>query len=636
LKGLVSTPAMARMSVAEAVTNMMGCRVTALTDAKCSANWMWAAKLPCEGAAMYDACDAMAAFMIAVGVAVDGGKDSLSMAAKAPDGEMVKAPGTLVISLYCPCPDVRRKITPDIKAAGASALVAIHLGVKAPAATAAAAGAAGDAISSPPYRLGGSALAQCFGQVGGAGEVPDCDDPAALAAGFATVQSMLDEDGLLLAGHDRSDGGTLVAALEMAFAGNCGLDLNIPAGDGVTPLAALFAEEAGYLVEVAHGNVDVVLARLAAAGLDARRIGFTTASPVVTVSVNGVRVLTSSTPALRDVWEATGFELERLQCDPACVASEQATLAKRRAPPFHLTFTPAATPAAALAREPTARPRVAILREEGTNGDREMGAAFFAAGFDVWDVTMSDLLAGRAAINSAFRGLVFPGGFSYADVLDSAKGWAGVIRYHPALLAQFTAFYRRSDTFSLGVCNGCQLSALLGWVPFGPLGAVDGVAVTETTQPRFVHNASGRFESRFSTVRITDSPAIMFKGMAGSVLGVWVAHGEGRAHFADPAVLAKVMESGMVPLQYVDDDGAPTEVYPFNPNGSPHGIAGLVTPDGRHLAVMPHPERVHTLWQWPWMPTAWSGRDGLPVSPWMRMFQNAREWCEATATGAGC
>jgi phosphoribosylformylglycinamidine synthase len=262
------------------------------------------------------------------------------------------------------------------------------------------------------------------------------------------------------------------------------------------------------------------------------------------------------------------------------------------------------------------RPKVAILREEGSNGDREMASAFAAAGFEPWDVTMTDIMEGRASL-AGFRGAVFVGGFSYADVLDSAKGWAGAIRFNPRLHEEFKAFRARTDTFSLGICNGCQLMALLGWVPW------EGIA--GQMQPRFVYNRSGRFESRFSTVRIEKSPSIMLQGMEGSVLGVWVAHGEGRMYFPDPALRERVLGEGLAPVLYTDDAGAPTEAYPFNPNGSPGGITALCSPDGRHLAMMPHPERAFRLWQWPWVPESWSA---LPASPWMRMFENARTWCE--------
>jgi phosphoribosylformylglycinamidine synthase len=260
---------------------------------------------------------------------------------------------------------------------------------------------------------------------------------------------------------------------------------------------------------------------------------------------------------------------------------------------------------------------VAIIRQEGSNGDREMIAAFLAAGLDVWDVTVSDMVSGRTTLDQ-FRGIVFVGGFSYADVLDSGKGWAGVIKFNKNVYEQFQNFRSRTDTFSLGVCNGCQLMALLGWIP-----SSDGLP--EERQPRFLHNASGRFESRFSSVLIQPSPAVLFKGMVGSSLGVWVAHGEGRAHFPDISIRDMVMENNLAPLRYVNDTNEVTEEYPFNPNGSPMGVAALCSPDGRHLAMMPHPERVFTKWQWPWTPNDWKN---LKAGPWLRMFQNARLFCD--------
>nr|ACF79363.1 unknown [Zea mays] len=253
-----------------------------------------------------------------------------------------------------------------------------------------------------------------------------------------------------------------------------------------------------------------------------------------------------------------------------------------------------------------------------------MAAAFHAAGFEPWDITMSDLLAGKSSLKE-FRGIAFVGGFSYADVLDSAKGWAASIRFNQPLIQQFQDFYHRPDTFSLGVCNGCQLMALLGWVPGSGVGGSLGTG-GDMSQPRFIHNESGRFECRFTSVSIGDSPAIMFKGMEGSTLGVWSAHGEGRAFFPDENVLATVVKSNLAPVRYCDDSNNITETYPFNPNGSPLGIAALCSPDGRHLAMMPHPERCFMMWQYPWYPKEWQVEKSGP-SPWLRMFQNAREWC---------
>ena len=374
LKGLVSPAAMARMSVGEAITGLAAARITSLSEAKCSANWMWAAKLPHEGAALYDAATAMADFMIATGVAVDGGKDSLSMAAKAPDGELVKAPGTLVISLYAPCPDVRLTLTPDCKGAAlrsgaaASATTLLHIDGGRGATT---------------CRVGGSSLAQVFGAVGDVSQVPDCEDPATLVAAFNTIQSLLGAPSLRLrALHDVSDGGRLIAALEMAFAGNCGLALDVPAPAHVHPLSALFSEELGWVAEVDNDVVDAVRAVFKTAGVLTSVMGCTLPRDEVTIAVNGAACCApTSMTALRDVWEATSFQLERLQANPVCIAEEEAGMKTRTSPPYALSFVPSVTAPERL--NAVNKPRVAVIREEGSNGDREMAACLMAAGFEV-------------------------------------------------------------------------------------------------------------------------------------------------------------------------------------------------------------------------------------------------------------
>jgi phosphoribosylformylglycinamidine synthase len=597
IKGLVDTAAMARLSLGEALTNLVWAPVSALEDVRCSANWMWAAKLPGEGAALYDAAAAMRDMMIELGIAVDGGKDSISMAALAPgaDGadETVKAPGSLVISAYVTCPDITKTVTPDLKLPGNGRLLFVDL-------------------SGGDYRLGGSALAQVYGQVGDAS--PDVEDAGLLKRAFAAVQKLIAAS-RVSAGHDRSDGGLVTTLLEMAFAGNCGLEVDLRVSDTEDPLAFLFSEGLGLVLEVSSENEAYALSTLVNAHVPCAVIGETTRGEDVKIRFNGVEVLAEDVRALRDAWEETSFQLDRLQANPACVQEEQSGLRQRRGPDFQVRFTPKATPSSVM-NSPTKIP-VAILREEGSNGDREMASAFYAAGFEPWDVAMSDLLSGRVEL-SRFRGIVTVGGFSYADVLDSAKGWAGAIRFNRSLWQQFQAFYERPDSFSLGVCNGCQLLALLGWVPWQ--------GIPDAQQPRFVQNASGRFESRFVALEIRNSPAIMLRGMEGSTLGIWVAHGEGRALFPDVGILDRVEDEGLAPLRYVDDDGRVTEAYPFNPNGSPRGIAGLCSPDGRHLVMMPHPERSFLKWQWGWMPE--SLKRDLEASPWLRIFQNAREWCE--------
>jgi len=591
IKGLLDPTAMARLSVGEALTNLVWAPVTALEDIRCSANWMWAAKLPGEGAALHDAAEAMCDMMTTLGIAVDGGKDSISMAALAPDGETVKTPGTLVISAYCTCPDITRTVTPDLELPDRGRLLYVDFGVG-------------------RNRLGGSALAHVWGQIGD--DCPDVDDVELVGRAFDAVQTLIAE-GMIAAGHDRSDGGLVTTLLEMAFAGNCGFDVELPASDD--PLAALFAEELGLVLEVDEDDLDDALALFLGNDVPCIAIGRTLAEPRVWIGVGGGAVLDEDMRALRDLWEWTSFQLDRRQADPGCVAEEQSGLAHRRAPSWGLGFDPEPTPAEVMCRAEMIP--VAILREEGSNGDREMAAAFHAAGFEPWDVTMSDLLAGRIDLDR-FRGLAAVGGFSYADVLDSAKGWAGTIRFNDGLRRQFEGFAARPDTFSLGVCNGCQLLALLGLVPWRGL--------ADPIQPRFVRNASGRFESRFVTVKIEPSPAVLLDGMAGSTLGIWVQHGEGRALFPDRAVLDRVLADGLAPVRFADDEGRITESYPFNPNGSPEGIAALCSSDGRHLAIMPHPERCFLKWQWGWMPSQW--RRDLKTSPWLRLFQNARIWCE--------
>jgi len=603
IKGLLSPPAMARMCVGEALTNLVWALTSGLEDVKCSGNWMWAAKLPGEGNALYEAAGALSGILLQLGIAIDGGKDSLSMAAIAPQPgggeEIVKAPGSLVVSAYVTCPDITKTVTPDLKLPGSGRLLYVDLG-------------------DGKQRLGGSALAQVFEQVGD--ESPDIEDVGMLGRAFSVVQQLID-DGLVCAGHDRSDGGLITTLLEMAFAGNCGIDVAMPveqpaaSESAADAVAALFSEELGLVMEIDPGNEARILDAFRRAEVPCLPIGSTTEEPMVRVLLGGQEVLNEEMRELRDLWEETSFEIDNLQANPECVAQERDGLRNRTRPPYQLAYAPEATAPAIL--EASDKIPVAIVREEGSNGDREMASAFFAAGFEPWDVAMSDLQAARIDLER-FRGVAFVGGFSYADVLDSAKGWAGVIRFHEGVNQQFKRFYERPDTFSLGVCNGCQLHALLGWVPWR--------GIPDELQPRFIRNASDRFESRFATVEIRESPAVMLRGMQGSTLGIWVQHGEGRAFFPDEDVLGRVEQERLAPIRFVDDDGYVTKGYPFNPNGSTHGIAALCSPDGRHLAMMPHPERTFLKWQWGWMPEDW--KRSLDASPWLKMFQNAREWCE--------
>ena len=443
VKGLISPQAMARMSVGEALTNIVWANVSSLEDIKCSGNWMWAAKLPGEGAMLYDAAIALRDILTGLGIAIDGGKDSLSMAAKVIEksgkAEIVKAPGSLVISAYAPCPDITKVITPDIKQPGESMLMYIDLG-------------------RGKNRMGGTALAHVYGQIGN--ESPDIEDPQELKQAFNAVQQLIAGD-LILSGHDRSDGGLITTLLEMAFGGNCGIDIQLQ-GQGDL-LALLFSEELGLVFEFLPEQKDRIENTLREYHIPYQEIGKTKKEKEIAVSIDGKTVLHEDMRVLRAVWEETSYHLDRLQANPDCVEEERKASLDRKGPAYTLTFSPQKTSQSLLAQ--AVKPKVAVLREEGSNGDREMTSAFHAAGFEVWDITMTDLIEGKITMDR-FRGVAFVGGFSYADVLDSAKGWAGVIRFHKNLYDQFQRFYERPDTFSLGVCNGCQLMALLGWVPW--------------------------------------------------------------------------------------------------------------------------------------------------------------------------
>jgi phosphoribosylformylglycinamidine synthase len=611
IKTLVDPEAGARMSVAEGVTNMMFARISRLENVKCSANWMWAAKLPGESSNLYAAAVAMRNIMLGLGIAVDGGKDSLSMAAKVGD-ELVKSPGELTVSCYADMPDVTKVVTPDIKYAGESTLWFID-------------------IAAGKERLGGSALAQVFKQIGN--ESPDVSDIELLKNTFNAVQEGIDK-GIISAGHDRSDGGLITCVLEMLFAGNAGLRANVRTKND---MAFWFNEEVGVVLEIPHKEKDAFQTLLKKYSLQdvATSLGETILEKQVEIQNGDAVVLQEELLRLRSWWEETSHALNALQTNKEAAAQEKENTYDVQAPHYSVkklggdsktylwgTFRvnqkhPLVQLFNGSGIGRGAAHKVAIIREEGSNGDREMAAAFLEAGFEPWDVHMSDLEAGRVTL-ADFRGVAFVGGFSYADTLGSAKGWASKIRFNENLSKEFDAFYARKDTFSLGVCNGCQLMGLLGWVPWKGL--------SDEAQPRFVRNQSGRFESRWISVRIEKSPSIMLGGLAGSHLGAWVAHGEGRLEVPSDATMREIEMKKLVPVVYTDDTGNPTEKYPFNPNGSPMGIAGLCSKDGRHLAMMPHPERTFLKWQWPYMSE--ENNKEWSESPWLQMFKAAKDWCD--------
>lgn len=620
-KGLINAAAGARMSVAEAISNLAFVRISELADVKCSGNWMWAAKLPGEGAKMYDACVAMCDLMGVLRIAVDGGKDSLSMAARV-GSETVKSPGTLVISTYVQCPDVRERCTPDLKApqrGRTGALVWVNIeGV---------------------FRLGGSVLAQAYAQQGD--DVPDIANAETLRRAFNVTQTLLAQH-KVLAGHDCSDGGLVVCVLEMAFAGLCGLDVDLAPVKKALPaeafhsnghtdagLAMLFAEECGWLLEVEEADLQDVLTQFGEQQVPAYHIGRSVGRGMraeVNIRCGPQDLLHGMTLDYFLQWERTSYELEKLQIPVKCAEEEFETYQFRTGPRYAFVHKPTAVATVERPLAAVVQPRVAVIREEGTNGDREMIATLLHAQFEVHDVTMADLLAGRTTLDR-YRGVVFPGGFSYADTLGSAKGWAASIMYSSTLAPQFAQFRARSDTFSLGVCNGCQLMCLLGWVgeKRGPAPAVG--EVLEVPDVALLENRSNRFECRWVTVQVPENRSIMLGALAGSSLGVWIAHGEGRFSIQTEEMLDQMYDDGVVAMRYVDDHGEPTEIYPMNPNGSPDGLAALCSRDGRHLALMPHPERCSQMWQWPYVEAGFEPA----ASPWQCMFDEAYAWCVKTA-----
>lgn len=598
VKWIVSPDASVRLAVSEALTNLVWAQVHGFEGISLLANWGIAASEPGEGARLYQANSALNALLGDLGISINGGKDSMSMAARVTRQGMkqsVRVPGTLVVTAYAACTDITKTVTPDIKQPGQSRLLFIDL-------------------SGGKSRLGGSALAQVYSQLDN--EAPDVDDPQLLQRGFEAIQDMIKRR-LIAAGHDRSDGGLIACLLEMAFAGDCGLDISFVAPRFVTDaLHYFFSEEPGLVIEYMPHHGRAVWQTLQEHGLREHciAIGRTCVEKTIKVRYGGQVVLSEPMVNLRDVWQETSYRLERLQSNPKCAEAERQANHDSQGLRFNLTFLPESNPKGNTSA--ARKPKVAILREEGTNGDREMAAAFFLAGLEPWDVTMTDLAEGRISLE-AFRGLAFCGGFSYGDVLDAGKGWAGMIRFNTRVSQEFDAFYNRPDTFSLGVCNGCQVMALLGWVPRQQIDSV--------RQPRFVFNDSAMFESRFVAVKVLPSPSILLSGMENSVLGIWVAHGEGRFYCVDEATLREIRDCDLAPLRFVDSAGMITECYPSNPNGSSLGIAALCSTDGRHLAMMPHPERVFLRWQWPYWPKEW---EGIETSPWLRLFQNARKWCE--------
>ena len=589
---LLDAPASARMAVAEALTNILAADIGALGDVKLSANWMAACGEPGEDADLYAAVRAVGEELCpALGVSIPVGKDSLSMrTAWREDGaeRRVIAPVSLIVSAFAPVRDVRRTLTPQLECGDEpTTLLLVDLGTG-------------------RQPLGGSALAQVHGAAGG--EAADLRDAPALRR-FAGFMAALRERDLALAYHDRSDGGLAVTLVEMAFAGHCGLRIELEAARG-TALRQLFSEECGVVLQVATRRVHEVWQLLTDARLleRARVIGAPQAERVVEIRV-GDTVLREPLRELRAAWSATSHRMRRLRDDPECADEEYAAQTDDADRGLHWqpSFDVDADVAAPfIARG--ARPRVAVLREQGVNSQVEMAAVLERAGFDAIDVHMSDLLAGAGL--AEYRGLVACGGFSYGDVLGAGAGWASSVLFHERTRAEFRRFFERADTFSLGVCNGCQMMARLRDLIPGA-----------DHWPLFLRNRSEQFEARLSQVEILRSPSVLLRGMEGSRLPIAVSHGEGRPRFADDSAMQACVGGGLVAIRYIDSHGEVARSYPANPNGAELGIAALTSVDGRATITMPHPERVYRTVQNSWRPRG-AGED----SGWMRLFRNARVW----------
>jgi phosphoribosylformylglycinamidine synthase len=614
---MLDAPASGRMAVAEALTNLAAADVTRIEDIKLSANWMAACGVDGQDAALYDTVSAVSELCQAVGLSIPVGKDSLSMKTsweKNGEARQVMAPVSLVVTAFAPVADTRASLTPQLRTEGDSVLILIDLG-------------------RGRHRMGGSILAQTYNQIGQS--VPDIDSPQDLRTFFVTIRTLA-EAGTILAYHDRSDGGLFATLTEMAFAGRTGVSVNLDMltfdpqsadwGDyKIRPeqvavqrdeltLQALFSEEAGAVIQVPASQRDAVMQVLRGAGLSAHShvIGGLNPTDDIEFFRDGKKVWSQPRVDLGRAWSEVSYRIAARRDNPACAQAEFDVWNDVTDPGLnpHVPFDPQHNVAAPYINTGK-RPHVAILREQGCNSQVEMAWAFDTSGFEAVDVHMTDLLAGRVDL-AQMQGLVAVGGFSYGDVLGAGEGWARTIRFNSVLSDQFAAYFTRTDTFALGVCNGCQMmTALAPMIP----GAQHW--------PRFTRNQSEKYEARLATLEIESSPSILFAGMEGARIPVAVAHGEGYANFSQQGDASRVL----VGARFVDNHGEATEVYPFNPNGSPGGLTSVTTDDGRFTVMMPHPERVTRNVMLSWAPELWGNADtGGVYTPWMRMFRNARAW----------
>ena len=583
---LLNAPASGRMAVGEAITNIAAARISKIGDIKLSANWMAAAGHHGEDASLFDTVRAVGMELCpALGIGIPVGKDSMSMKSAWQEGDeskSVTSPLSLIVTAFAPGMDARRTLTPQLAADPDTTLLLIDLGLG-------------------KNRMGGSALAQVYKQVGDV--APDVDSAALLKSFFELIQE-LNSDGMLLAYHDRSDGGAFVSLCEMSFASHIGLDISLDEMQSDT-LRALFNEELGAVVQVKNSDVAHVLQKARDAGLKrVLKVATLNQTDRIEITRGAESRFSDSRVNLHRIWSETTYQMQKLRDNPDCAEAEFDRLLDATDPGLHVQLSYDLNAAPSILRN---RPKMAILREQGVNGQVEMAAAFDRAGFTAVDVHMSDIISGRVKL-SDFKGVAACGGFSYGDVLGAGEGWAKSILLNSRARDEFESFFKRDDTFALGVCNGCQMMSNLHEIIPGA-----------ENWAHFSRNQSEQFEARFVMVEVQESPSILFSGMAGSRMPIVVAHGEGYADFGSEARLQAAKE--VITLRYVDNRGVATETYPLNPNGSPQGVTGLTTPDGRFSIMMPHPERVFRAVQHSWHPADWQENGA-----WLRMFQNARRW----------
>ena len=595
---LINAPASGRMAIGEAITNIAAAQIDDLSNLKLSANWMAPAGHTGEDAALFATVKAVGmALCPALGISIPVGKDSMSMKTVWSDDGFDKAvtsPISLVVTAFANTSDARKTLMPQLRTDVDSSLILIDLG-------------------NGKNRIGGSSLAQVYGQIGDS--VPDVDNPEQLKALFDFIQH-LNSNNKILAYHDRSDGGLFATLAEMAFAGRCGLEANI---DGLAgnALEILFNEELGAVIQVRASDAEAIHEAFNH-HISAHFIGTVTKQNEINITQNGKTIFADTRVNLHRMWSETTYHMQSLRDNPACAQQEYDRILNTADTGLHVhtTFDINDNISAPYISSGI-RPKMAILREQGVNGQVEMAAAFDRAGFASHDVHMSDIISGRVSLKD-FAGLVACGGFSYGDVLGAGEGWAKSILFNSRANDEFSAFFNRTDSFALGVCNGCQMMSNLHSI-------IPGSA----HWPHFVKNKSEQFEARFAMVEVLESPSLFFSGMAGSRMPIAVAHGEGFAEFNSKTAVNEVLQQNLATLRFVENNNhasTPTEVYPFNPNGSPQGLTGFTTTDGRFSIMMPHPERVFRAVQHSWQPDAWKANGAQEDAPWMRMFRNARKF----------